>query len=66
MNDINLEQPSRPCTNPCTKQPQQNGNVISDRRESVGGLSMSVEILFSPCGMTVQQNSKNVIQINAY
>ena len=69
MSDSNLgiEQPSRPCTNQNSIHPPQcNGDVLSDRRESVGGTSTSVEFLFSAVGMGVQQNSKNVIQISAY
>ena len=53
MNDSNLgiEQPSRPCTNQNSiHPPQRNGDVLSDRRESVGGSSTSVEFLFSACG----------------
>ena len=52
MNDSNLgiEQPSRPCTNQNSiHPPQHNGDVLSDRRESVGGSSMSVKFLFSAC-----------------
>ena len=41
-------------------------SIMADRRYSVGGSSMSVEFLFSACGIGVQQNSINVIQINAY
>ena len=53
MNDSNLgiEQPSRPCTDRnSVHPPQRNCDVLSDRRESVGGSSTSVEFLFSACG----------------
>ena len=53
MNDssLGIEQPSRPCTNQnYIHPPQRNSNVLSDRRESVGGPSTSVEFLFSACG----------------
>ena len=53
MNDSNLgiEQPSRPCTNQNSiHTPQRNGDVLSDRRKSVGGSSTSVEFLFSGVG----------------
>ena len=52
MNDSNIgiEQPSRPCTNQnCIHPIQRNGHVLSDRKESVGGPSTSVELLFSAC-----------------
>ena len=52
MNDSNLgiEQPSRPCTDRnSVHPPQRNCDVLSDRRESVGGSSTSVEFLFSVC-----------------
>ena len=53
MNNSNLgiEQPSRPCTNQnFIHPPQRNGDVLPDRRESVGGSSKSVEFLFSAYG----------------
>ena len=62
MNDSNLgiEQPSRPCVNQnCILAPQRNGDVLSDRRESVGDSSMSVEFLFSACGDGSSTKFKN-------
>ena len=53
MNDSNLgiEQPSTPCTNQNSiHPPQRNGDRLSDRMESVGGSSTSVEFLFSAYG----------------
>ena len=53
MHDSNLdiEQPSRPCTTQNSIHPPQcNGNVISEKRESTGGLSTSAEFLFGACG----------------
>ena len=53
MNDSNLsiEQPSRLCINQNSiHPPQRNGDVLPDRRESVGGSSTSLEFLFSACG----------------
>ena len=53
MNACNLSivQPLRPCTNQNSiNLPQRNGDVLSNRRESVGGSSTSVEFLFSACG----------------
>ena len=53
MNDGNLgiEQPSGPCTNQNSiHSPQRNGDVLSDRKESVGGSSISLVFLFSACG----------------
>ena len=53
MNDSNLgiEQLSIPCTNQnYIHPPQDNGNVLSDRRVLVGGSSPSAEFLFSTWG----------------
>ena len=69
MNNSNLgiEQPSRPCTNQNSiHPPQRNGDVLPDRRESVGGLSTSVESLLSACGDGRSRKIKNVFQVNVY
>ena len=53
MNDSNLgsEQPSRQCTNQNSVHPLQHyGDVLSDRRESIGGSCTSAELLFSAYG----------------
>ena len=52
MNDNNLaiEQPSRPCSNQNSlHSPQHNRDALSDRPESFGGSSTSVEFLFNAC-----------------
>ena len=46
--NLRIEQHSRSCTNQNSMLlPQHNGDVLSDRRDSVGGPSTSVEYLFS-------------------
>ena len=53
MNDCNLGivQPEKHCTNQNSIHlSQRNGDVLSDRRELVGGSSTSVEFLFSAYG----------------
>ena len=68
MNGSNLgiEEPSRPCTNQSSiHPPQRNGDMLSDRRDSVGDSSTS-NFRLVHVGIGVQQNSKNEIQINAY
>ena len=68
MNDSNLgiQQPSRPWTNEIfTYLPQCNGDVLSDRRESV------VEFLFNACGnddstMFRKYNSNKCMLANSF
>ena len=49
--NLGIEQTSRPCTNQnSVHPPQRNGDVLSDKRESFGGLSTFTEFLFSACG----------------
>ena len=74
INDSNLgiEQPSIPSANQnSVHTPQRNGDVLSDSRESIGGLSTSLEFLFSTCGDRVSTkfkkgNSNKYILANSF
>ena len=67
-----LKQPSRPSTNPSSKHPpQRNGDVLSDRREWVGGSSTFAEFLSSPCrdkgsAKSKKSNSNKYILANSF